>query len=93
MRGRLLLIAFQAGEALVMDFRDANEGSDVLAVLLLTLGDFGESLSEFPVVVDVHGGYQFKGMIDGLKPLFEGGAFWICVVWHGEAASPVSIIA
>jgi hypothetical protein len=31
----LLLLIFQAGEALVMDLRDADQGADVFAVLFL----------------------------------------------------------
>src|ERR1035441_1269109 len=68
-RAGLLLLIFQAGEALVMDLRDAEKGADVLSVLLLGLGDCGESLSDFLVVVEVH---------------FERGAFGVCVVRHGS---------
>jgi hypothetical protein len=91
--GWLRLIAFQAGKALVMDLRDADKGADVLAILLLGFGDLGEPLSEFLVVVDVHGSYEFQGLIDGFQSLINGARFGVCVVCHGEAASPASIIA
>ena len=89
----LLLVAFQIAETVLVNFRDANEGQNVLSVLLLDFGDCGESLSEFPVVVDVHGGGEFEGLLDGFQTLIDGGAFELWVVWHGQAASPVSIIA
>src|SRR5450759_489514 len=42
--GVLLLLNFQVSEAVLVDFRDSNEGKDVLSVELLGCGDFGESL-------------------------------------------------
>jgi hypothetical protein len=41
----------------------------------------------------VHGGGEFEGLLDGFQTLIDGGAFELWVVWHGQAASPVSIIA
>jgi len=70
-----------------MDLRDADKGADVFAVLFLQLGDLGESLSEFLVVVDVHGGHEFQGLIDGFQSLVNGARLAVRVVCHGGDVS------
>src|ERR1035441_9973790 len=102
--GCLLLVAFQAGESSVVQFGDANEGQNVLAIALLIGedflqrdGDLGESpliLGESLLIVNLHGGDDFDGLGKSVQALVNRARFLgLCVIRHGEAASPVSIIA
>src|ERR1035441_10572168 len=102
--GCLLLAAFQVGEPSVVKLGDANEGQNVLSIALLVGedflqrdGDLGESLlvlGKSLLIVDLHGGDYFDGLGKSVQALVNRARFLgVCVVRHGEAASPVSIIA